>query len=114
MKKKLQYKHSSLVYTTDLSSTMIRDDSSVDWEAYCLIDHIQIDERDDIRIVFSKLLGQAITQILQTGEIYVRLYLNTTGIDQILLDDYKLIIFGLGFDQVSSSNEGIMFVFGND
>lgn len=114
MKKKLRYKNSSLTYETGLSSTVTREDNIVDWEAFTFITNIKIDKRDDVGVVFTRLLGQAMKEILDMGDVYIRLYLHTKDIEQLLLDDYKLIILSLGFQQVSSSSEGIMFVFGSD
>ena len=114
MKKKIKYKNSSLDYETGLSSTITRDDNTVDWEAFTFITNIKIDKKDDVRVVFAKLLGQAVKEILQMGEIYVRLFLHIKNIDQFLLDDYKLVILSLGFEQVSVTTDGIMFVFGSD
>ena len=81
MKKKIKYKNSSLDYETGLSSTITRDDNTVDWEAFTFITNIKIDKKDDVRVVFAKLLGQAVKEILQMGEIYVRLFLHIKNID---------------------------------
>ena len=81
MKKKIKYKNSSLVYTTGLSSTDIQEDGAVSWQAYCTIDHIKVDSNDEIRTVFARLLGQAVKEILELGEIYVKLFLDLRNID---------------------------------
>lgn len=89
----------------------MREQNIIDWESYCTIDNIKIDQKTDVRIVLTKLLKQAIFQILNIGEIYIRLFLNTKNINQFLLDDYKLVILSFGFIQISISDEGIMFSF---
>lgn len=113
MKKKLNYKHSYLTYTTDITNKMIIEDNVEDWEAFNLIENITIDDRDPFRETLIKLICTAIKQIFDRGQIYIRLYLNELN-DINKTDDALTVILGLGFEQVSHSREGRMFVLNNN
>lgn len=112
MRKKIRYKNSYIMFTTDLTSTIQRE-NSIDWEAYTLIDNIYIDDKDPFRETLCKLLNQTLKSIFEDGDIYVRLYLKPTN-DICKDDDFLAIILSFGFEQVSKSETGRMFVLINE
>lgn len=112
MKKRFKYKNSYIIFTTDLTST-IEKEECVDWEAYTLINDIYIDDKDPFRETLCKLLNQTLKDIFENGDVFVRLYLKTTG-DINKDDDFVAIITSFGFEQISKSETGRMFTLVNE
>lgn len=108
MKKKIIYKHSYVIFTTNLSNTIIDKDGVEQWESYTLIEDIVIDKRDSFKPTFYKLLDHVIQTIFDSGDIFVRLYLKKKNED--VLDDYIFSIVEYGFKQISMTQYGRMFV----
>ena len=95
MKKKIKYRNSYITFETGLTSTVVKDDSTVDTEGYVMIRDIHIAREDMYTERAIRLLGRVLQNIFAEGELFIRYYMKRT--DQEYMDYIFSLISGAGF-----------------
>lgn len=90
---------------------MYTDQFIEDTECYVMIKEIWIAPEDRYNGNGNKLIGKAMKECFERGEIFLRYYLNSSY-DQDFKDYITTLMMTLGFEVVSTTLNGKMFVLG--